>query len=57
MLAGVFVDDLDQTMIELASRGVAFEHVEQPGFKTDERCVFDAGRCRAAWIRDPMATR
>ena len=52
-LAGWFVDDLDQTMDDLASRGVAFEHYDQPGIKTDERGVFDAGRFRAAWIKDP----
>jgi catechol 2,3-dioxygenase-like lactoylglutathione lyase family enzyme len=52
-LAGWFVDDLDQTMDELASRGVVFEHYDQPGLKTDDRGVFDAGRFRAAWTRDP----
>jgi catechol 2,3-dioxygenase-like lactoylglutathione lyase family enzyme len=52
-LAGWLVDDLDQTMDELASRGVAFEQYDQPGIKTDERGVFDAGRFRAAWIKDP----
>jgi catechol 2,3-dioxygenase-like lactoylglutathione lyase family enzyme len=52
-LAGWFVDDLDEVMTELASRGVAFEHYDQPGLRTDERGVFDAGRFRAAWIRDP----
>jgi catechol 2,3-dioxygenase-like lactoylglutathione lyase family enzyme len=52
-LAGWFVDDLDQTMDELASRGVAFEQYDQPGLKTDERGVFDAGRFRAVWIKDP----
>jgi catechol 2,3-dioxygenase-like lactoylglutathione lyase family enzyme len=52
-IAGWFVDDLDQTMDELASRGVVFEHYDQPGLKTDDRGVFDAGRFRAAWARDP----
>jgi hypothetical protein len=52
-LAGWFVADLDQTMTELASRGVVFEQYDQPGIKTDERGVFDAGSFRAAWIRDP----
>jgi catechol 2,3-dioxygenase-like lactoylglutathione lyase family enzyme len=52
-LAGWFVDDLDQTMAELASRGVVFEQYDQPGLKTDARGVFDAGRFKAAWIRDP----
>jgi catechol 2,3-dioxygenase-like lactoylglutathione lyase family enzyme len=52
-IAGWFVDDLDQTMDELASRGVSFERYDQPGLKTDEHGVFDAGRFRAAWFRDP----
>ena len=52
-IAGWFVDDLDQMMGELASRGVSFEQYDQPGIKTDERGVFDAGRFRAAWIKDP----
>jgi catechol 2,3-dioxygenase-like lactoylglutathione lyase family enzyme len=52
-LAGWFVDDLDLTMDELASRGVVFEQYDQPGIKTDERGVFDAGRFRAAWMKDP----
>jgi catechol-2,3-dioxygenase len=52
-LAGWFVDDLDETLDELASRGVVFEQYDQPGLKTDERGVFDAGRFKAAWARDP----
>jgi catechol 2,3-dioxygenase-like lactoylglutathione lyase family enzyme len=52
-LAGWFVDDLDKTMDELASRGVVFQQYDQPGLKTDERGVFDAGRFRAAWMTDP----
>jgi catechol 2,3-dioxygenase-like lactoylglutathione lyase family enzyme len=52
-LAGSFVDDLDRTMAELASRGVVFEHYDQPGLTTDEQGVFDAGHFRAAWIKDP----
>jgi catechol-2,3-dioxygenase len=52
-MAGWFVDDLDRTMDELGSRGVAFERYDQPGIKTDERGVFDAGAFRAAWMKDP----
>jgi catechol 2,3-dioxygenase-like lactoylglutathione lyase family enzyme len=52
-LAGWFVDDLDRTMKDLASRGVTFERYDQPGLKTDERGVFDGGRFRAAWFQDP----
>ena len=35
------------------SRGVVFEQYNQPGLETDEGGVFDAGRFRAAWIKDP----
>jgi catechol 2,3-dioxygenase-like lactoylglutathione lyase family enzyme len=52
-LGGWTVDDLDQTMDELSSRGVHFEHYDQPGITTDARGVFDGGDFRAAWIRDP----
>jgi catechol 2,3-dioxygenase-like lactoylglutathione lyase family enzyme len=52
-LAGFAVDDLDRTMDDLASRGVVFEQYDQPGLKTDEHGVFDSGRFRAAWVRDP----
>jgi catechol 2,3-dioxygenase-like lactoylglutathione lyase family enzyme len=51
--AGWAVDDLDATMSELASRGVVFEQYDQPGIKTDQRGVFDAGAFRAAWVKDP----
>jgi catechol 2,3-dioxygenase-like lactoylglutathione lyase family enzyme len=52
-LAGWFVDDLDRTMEALASRGVVFEQYDQPALRTNERRVFDAGRFRAAWTKDP----
>jgi catechol 2,3-dioxygenase-like lactoylglutathione lyase family enzyme len=52
-IAGWVVDDLDRTMDDLASRGVVFEQYDQTGLKTDDRGVFDAGRFRAAWIKDP----
>jgi catechol 2,3-dioxygenase-like lactoylglutathione lyase family enzyme len=52
-MAGWFVDDLGQTMDELSSRGVTFERYDQPGLKTDENGVFDAGEFKAAWIKDP----
>ena len=52
-LAGWTVDDLDQAMDELSSRGVHFEQYDQPGITTDSRGVFDGGDFRAAWIKDP----
>ena len=47
-VAGWFVDDLDQTVDDLVSRGVTFEQYDQPGIKTNDRGVFDNGRLRAA---------
>ena len=52
-MAGWIVDDLEQTMDELESRGVTSEQYDQPGLKTDERGVFDGGQFKAAWVRDP----
>jgi predicted enzyme related to lactoylglutathione lyase len=52
-LAGWSVDDLDETMADLSSRGVTFEQYSQPGLETDERGVFDGGDFRAAWMTDP----
>jgi catechol 2,3-dioxygenase-like lactoylglutathione lyase family enzyme len=52
-VAGWFVDDLEQTMDELTARGAAFQRYDQPGLATDKRGIFDAGRFRAAWLRDP----
>jgi catechol 2,3-dioxygenase-like lactoylglutathione lyase family enzyme len=51
-LAGWFVDDLDQTIAELLSRGVTFEQYDQPGISTDARGVFDDGRLKAVWVKD-----
>jgi hypothetical protein len=32
---------------------VAFQRYDQPGSKTEERGIFDSGRFRAAWVKDP----
>jgi hypothetical protein len=40
-------------MSDLGARGVTFEQYDQPGMKTDARGVFDAGRLKAAWVKDP----
>ncbi|HVI03129.1 MAG TPA: carboxypeptidase-like regulatory domain-containing protein, partial [Enhygromyxa sp.] len=42
--------DLDATMAELAGRGVEFERYDQPGIRTDERGVFDAGHRRGKQV-------
>jgi catechol 2,3-dioxygenase-like lactoylglutathione lyase family enzyme len=51
--AGWTVTDLDALMRDLAGRGVQFERYDQPGIRTDDTGVFDAGRFRAAWVKDP----
>ena len=43
----------DGARVVLSGRGAVFERYDQPGLATDERGVFDAGRFRAAWLRDP----
>jgi predicted enzyme related to lactoylglutathione lyase len=54
-----YVDDIDQVVDELTSKGVAFEHYEgtlQSGFDfgTDERGISPrAGGGRVAWFTDP----
>ena len=52
-LRRLVVADLDRTIDELASRGVRFEQYDQPGLKTNKRGVFDSGRFRAVWVKDP----
>ncbi len=49
----IAVSDLDRVAEELIARGVVFEQYDQPGIRTDERGVFDAGRFRAMWVKDP----
>lgn len=45
------VDDIDEAVDELASRGVTFE--SYPGLETDGRGVFRGGGPLIAWFTDP----
>jgi predicted enzyme related to lactoylglutathione lyase len=45
------VDDIDQAVDELASRGVRFERYD--GFEQDEKGVFRGGGPYIAWFKDP----
>jgi catechol 2,3-dioxygenase-like lactoylglutathione lyase family enzyme len=45
------VDDIEQTVDELASRGVEFERYE--GFDQDERGIMRGGGPLIAWFKDP----
>ncbi len=47
------VPDVDATVDELASRGVAFEHYDEPDLKTDEKGVSRGNGPTIAWFRDP----
>ena len=51
-LATWYVDDVEQVVDELSSRGVSFEHYE--GLTTDERGISPrAGGGQVAWFQDP----
>jgi catechol 2,3-dioxygenase-like lactoylglutathione lyase family enzyme len=45
------VDDIEQTVDELASRGVEFERYE--GFDQDDRGIMRGGGPLIAWFKDP----
>jgi catechol 2,3-dioxygenase-like lactoylglutathione lyase family enzyme len=52
-IAGFEVPEVADAVADLSGRGVTFEQYDQPGIRTDERGIFDAGPFRAAWFRDP----
>jgi|SRR4051794_20184152 catechol 2,3-dioxygenase-like lactoylglutathione lyase family enzyme len=45
------VDDIDQAVDELGSRGVRFERYD--GFDQDEKGIFRGGGPNIAWFKDP----
>jgi catechol 2,3-dioxygenase-like lactoylglutathione lyase family enzyme len=45
------VDDLEQVVDELSSRGVTFERYDE--LPADEKGIFDTGYGRVAWFQDP----
>ncbi len=49
------VDNIETSIDELSSKGVAFEHYEIPemGLKTDEKGVATMGKIKSAWFKDP----
>lgn len=54
--ASWMVDNLDDTMEDLRSKGVSFENYDQPGLKTENGVVtWNEGdkTMRAAWFKDP----
>jgi catechol 2,3-dioxygenase-like lactoylglutathione lyase family enzyme len=51
-LVGWDVDDVEEVVDELTSRGVSFEQYDDP-VKTDEKGIFTDGEVKAAWFKDP----
>ena len=47
------VADVDATVDELTSRGVAFEQYDEPDLKTDEKGISRGNGPTIAWFRDP----
>jgi catechol 2,3-dioxygenase-like lactoylglutathione lyase family enzyme len=52
-LATWYVEDLEQAVDELHSRGVTFERYDDPALKTDESGIHELSNGRVAWFRDP----
>ena len=53
-LVGWGVDDVERVVDELTSKGVVFEHYNEPGLKTNEKGIasFDGG-AKVAYFKDP----
>jgi catechol 2,3-dioxygenase-like lactoylglutathione lyase family enzyme len=47
------VDDVEETVAELSSRGVQFEHYDYKELKTDEKGIFRGQGPLIAWFKDP----
>ena len=52
------VDDIDAAVNDLKTRGIAMEHYDQPGIKTDAKGIMrtksgDPGPKAIAWFKDP----
>jgi catechol 2,3-dioxygenase-like lactoylglutathione lyase family enzyme len=47
------VDNIEQAVDELASRGVHFESYNEGGLVADERGIFRGGGPKIAWFKDP----
>jgi catechol 2,3-dioxygenase-like lactoylglutathione lyase family enzyme len=47
------VDNIEQAVDELVSRGVTFEHYDYGELKTDEKGIFRVEGVKQAWFKDP----
>ena len=52
-LATWYVADLEDVVDELGSRGVTFEHYDDPTLKSDTKGIHELGNGRVAWFKDP----
>src|SRR5919108_2264639 len=52
-LATWYVPDLEDVVDELGSRGVTFEHYDDPTLKSDTKGIHELGDGRVAWFKDP----
>jgi hypothetical protein len=52
-LGGFYVDDIDAAVDDLTAKGVAFEHYDFPGLKTNEKGIADLDGELSAWFKDP----
>jgi len=52
-LATWYVDDVEEVVDELRSRGVTFERYDDPSLVADEKGIHELGDERVAWFRDP----
>ena len=46
------VTDIEKAVDDLTTRGIRFEHYDEPGMKTDARGI-SRGTVAMAWFRDP----
>jgi catechol 2,3-dioxygenase-like lactoylglutathione lyase family enzyme len=47
------VPDIEAAVDELVGRGIAFEHYDFPGLKTDAKGIAEIEGERGAWFKDP----
>jgi catechol 2,3-dioxygenase-like lactoylglutathione lyase family enzyme len=52
-LATWYVEDLEEVVDALSSRGVTFERYDHPALKSDEKGIHELGDGRVAWFKDP----
>ena len=51
--AGFTVDNIEEEVKELKTKGVEFEAYDMPGLKTDENGIAKIDGYKSAWFKDP----